>query len=90
MSKASGVKGYPLGFITGAGCNASGSTRTTARVVPTARDTEDPEIQKIRSAGGDVIVSFGGASGSWLARACSSVSGLAAEYQAAVKAYSLK
>jgi chitinase len=78
MWSASGVKSWTLGFVTGAGCK--GSWRQSA------------EIAKIRSGGADVIVSFGGAAaaGIELAQACTSVSTLAAEYQAVVKAYSLK
>jgi Glycosyl hydrolases family 18 len=85
MSKASGVKGYTLGFVTGAGCKASWFNAYDPRA-----KWQLAEINKIRSAGGNVVVSFGGASGIELAQACSSVSSLAAEYQAVVKAYSLK
>jgi hypothetical protein len=85
MSKASGVKSYTLGFVTSAGCKASWFNAYDPRA-----KWQSAEIQKIRSAGGDVVVSFGGASGIELAQACSSVSALAAEYQAVVKAYGLK
>jgi len=70
---------------TGAGCKASWFNAYDPR-----GKWQSAEIQKIRSAGGDVVVSFGGASGIELAQACSSVSSLAAEYQAVVKAYGLK
>jgi len=85
MSKASGVKSYTLGFVTGAGCKASWFNAYDPR-----SKWQLGEMNKIRSAGGDVVVSFGGANGIELAQACSSVSSLAAEYQAVVKAYSLK
>ena len=39
-------------------------------------------VSAIRSRGGDVKISFGGASGIELAQACTSVSALTAEYQA--------
>ncbi len=84
LSKASGVKSYTLGFVTGAGCRASWFNAYDPRA-----GWQLSEIKKIRSAGGDVKVSFGGASGIDLAQACGSVSSLAAEYQAVIKAYSL-
>ncbi|WSE30114.1 chitinase [Amycolatopsis rhabdoformis] len=85
MSAKSGVKGFTLGFVTGAGCKASWFNAYDPRAAWQAS-----EIAKIRSGGGDVKVSFGGASGIELAQACSSVSALAAEYDAVVKAYGLK
>jgi hypothetical protein len=84
LSKASGVKGYTLGFVTSAGCKASWFNSYDPRAA-----WQLAEIKKIRSAGGDVKVSFGGAVGIDLAQACGSVSSLAAEYQAVVKAYAL-
>lgn len=47
------------------------------------------QIDAIRAAGGDVKVSFGGASGIELAQACTSVDALTAEYAAVVDAYGL-
>jgi hypothetical protein len=47
-------------------------------------------INTIRAAGGDVVVSFGGASGPWLEDACSSASALANAYQQVINAYGLK
>ncbi|HEV7979659.1 MAG TPA: chitinase [Amycolatopsis sp.] len=85
MSAAGNVKGFTLGFVTSWGCKAS----WFGAYDPRARWQAD-EIAKIRAAGGDVKVSFGGASGIELAQACSSVSTLAAEYDAVVKAYGLK
>jgi len=85
MSKASGVKSYTLAFITAAGCKASWFNAFDPR-----QKFQLPEIQKIRAAGGDVKISFGGAVGIDLAQACTSVSALAGEYTAVIKAYSLK
>ncbi|WIX84229.1 chitinase [Amycolatopsis carbonis] len=85
MSSKGGAKGFTLGFVTGAGCKASWFNAYDPRSAWQA-----DEIAKIRSGGGDVKVSFGGASGIELAQACSSVSSLAAEYDAVVKAYGLK
>jgi chitinase len=47
------------------------------------------EIQALRDAGGEVIVSFGGAAGGELAQACTTVESLTAAYQSVIDAYSL-
>ena len=85
MSKASGVKSYTLAFITATGCRASWFNAHDPRT-----GWQLAEIKKIRAAGGDVKISFGGATGIELAQACTNVKALAAEYMAVVKAYSLK
>lgn len=85
LSTASGVKSYTLAFITSVGCKASWFNAFDPRT-----GWQLPEIKKIRAAGGDVKISFGGASGIDLAQACGSVGALAAEYQAVVKAYALR
>jgi chitinase len=48
-----------------------------------------PELEKLRAASGDVIVSFGGAAGEELARICTDVESLTAQYQAVIDAYDL-
>ena len=85
MSAAGNVKGFTLGFVTSWGCKASWFGAYDPRA-----NWQGDEIAKIRAAGGDVKVSFGGASGIELAQACSTVPTLAAEYDAVVKAYGLK
>ena len=45
-------------------------------------------IQQIRSSGGDVVISFGGASGSDISSACSSSSQVQAMYQSVINRYS--
>jgi hypothetical protein len=84
MAAAGRVKGFTLGFVTSWGCKASWFGAYDPRTAWQA-----DEIARIRSAGGDVKVSFGGASGIELAQACTSVNTLAAEYDAVVKAYHL-
>jgi chitinase len=84
MSQASGIKSFTLGFVTSAGCKASWFNAYDPRQA-WAKD----QIDAIRAAGGDVKVSFGGASGIELAQACSSVDALTAEYAAVVDAYHL-
>ena len=85
MSAASGVKGFTLAFVNSYGCKASWFGAYDPRTA-----WQQEEIAKIRSAGGDVKISFGGASGIELAQACSTSAQVAAEYDAVVKAYGLK
>jgi chitinase len=85
LSKASGTKSYTMAFITSVGCKASWFNAFDPRA-----KWQLSEVQKIRAAGGDVKISFGGASGIDLAQACGSVGALAAEYLAVIKAYSLR
>jgi hypothetical protein len=84
MASAGGVHGFTLGFVTSWGCQASWFGAYDPRTA-----WQSDEIARIRDAGGDVKVSFGGASGIELAQACTTVSTLAAEYDAVVKAYDL-
>jgi hypothetical protein len=85
MSAAGKDKSFTLGFVTSAGCKASWFNAYDPRA-----GWQSAEIAKIRGAGGDVKVSFGGQSGAELAQACTSVSALVTEYNAVVKAYGLK
>jgi len=85
MASASGLKNYTMAFITASGCKAMWFNAYDPRD-GWAKD----QIDAIRAAGGDVKVSFGGASGIELAQACASVDALYAEYDAVVSAYGLK
>jgi hypothetical protein len=85
LASGGGVKSFSLAFVTSAGCKAS----WFAAFDPRQKQFAD-QIAAIRLAGGDVKVSFGGATGVELAQACTSVSALQAEYQAVVDAYGLK
>ena len=79
------VKSFSLAFVTSVGCKASWFNAFDPRNRPFA-----DQIAAIRAAGGDVKVSFGGATGIELAQACTDVRALQAEYQAVVSAYGLK
>jgi hypothetical protein len=85
MATSGGVKSYSLAFITGAGCKAS----WFGAFDPRAKQFGD-QISALRAAGGDVKVSFGGATGIELAQACTDVAALQTEYQAVVSAYNLR
>src|SRR5271154_1850875 len=55
ISQASGIKVFTLAFIVGSGCENS-----WFGVIPVSGDTTyKPLIDALRSAGGDVIISFG-------------------------------
>ncbi|MFJ9776272.1 carbohydrate binding domain-containing protein [Kitasatospora sp. NPDC101157] len=85
MARSGGVKGYSMGFVTGVGCKASWFNAYDPRT-GWAKD----QIDALRAAGGDVKLSFGGAAGTELAAACTSVDSLFTEYDAVVKAYGLR
>ncbi|MFI6334738.1 cellulose binding domain-containing protein [Streptomyces sp. NPDC050535] len=82
---ATGVKEYNLAFITDGG----GCTPKWGGVTDLASDAVAAQIGALRAKGGDVRVSFGGASGSELATACSSADALATAYGKVVDAYDL-
>ncbi|MEU3955572.1 cellulose binding domain-containing protein [Streptomyces achromogenes] len=82
---ATGVKNYNLAFLTDGG----GCTPKWGGVTDLTGDGVAAQIGALRAKGGDVRVSFGGASGSELATTCSSADALAAAYGKAVDAFQL-
>ncbi|WP_405017634.1 cellulose binding domain-containing protein [Kitasatospora sp. NBC_00070] len=82
-AKATGVKHYTLAFVVSGG----GCTPKWGGVSDLATDAVAAQIGALRALGGDVRISFGGANGSELATACSSVAELTAAYQKTVDAY---
>ncbi|WP_433371868.1 cellulose binding domain-containing protein [Actinoplanes sp. CA-142083] len=85
LGSSGNLKSFSLAFVTSAGCKASWFNAFDPRQKQFA-----DQIAAVRAAGGDVKVSFGGATGIELAQACTSVTALQAEYQAVVSAYNLK
>jgi chitinase len=81
---AGGIKSFSLAFVNSAGCKASWFN---AHTIDEGFGLD--QINKIRAAGGDVKVSFGGATGIELAQACTDVNQLAAQYSSVVKEYKL-
>jgi hypothetical protein len=71
--------------VNSAGCRASWFNAYDPRTA-----WSKDQIDAIRARGGDVKISFGGASGIELAQACTTPAAVAAEYQAVVDAYALK
>ncbi|MFD7817954.1 cellulose binding domain-containing protein [Streptomyces sp. NPDC059785] len=84
-AQATGVKNYNLAFVTDGG----GCTPKWGGVSDLGSDAVAAQIGDLRALGGDVRVSFGGASGSELATTCSSADALAAAYEKVVAAYDL-
>ncbi len=75
--QATGLKYFTLAFvIDGGGCSATFNGNTSI-----ADAGWQGAINSLRSSGGDVIASFGGASGTELGQACGSVSALQAQYK---------
>jgi hypothetical protein len=86
MMSESGVRGFSLGFIvSGQPCRAAwGGYYGIGDPVMNRR------ISRLQEAGGNPIVSFGGAAGRELANTCGSVAGLAAQYQAVIDRYGIR
>ncbi|MCA6092176.1 cellulose binding domain-containing protein [Streptomyces sp. SCA3-4] len=84
-ARKTGVKHFNLAFITSGG----GCTPKWGGVTDLGNDAVAAQIGRLREAGGDVRVSFGGAAGSELGLACSSADELAAAYGKVVDTYKL-
>ncbi|WP_432588204.1 chitinase [Streptomyces sp. HD1123-B1] len=84
-AKKTGVKEFSLAFITSGG----GCTPTWGGATDLGGDGVARQIGALRKAGGDVRVSFGGASGSELGVACTSAEQLTAAYAKAVDTFKL-
>ncbi|MFD0273781.1 cellulose binding domain-containing protein [Kitasatospora sp. NPDC127111] len=84
-AKATGVKNFNLAFVVSGG----GCTPKWGSVSELSADAVAAQIGALRAVGGDVRVSFGGANGSELALACSSVADLTGVYQRTVDAFGL-
>jgi hypothetical protein len=86
LATATGHKFYTLAFmISGGACAATwnGDTALSSNKFVT-------DLANLRAMGGDVIISFGGASGVELGDACATVDALQAAYQAVLTKYALK
>jgi len=88
MRSASGVKFFTLAFIVSdGGCAPAWQGETLAPIAN--EDSFSSSIKRIRAAGGDVIISFGGYAGQELAQACGDVPSLQAAYQAVINKYNV-
>jgi Predicted solute binding protein len=87
VTQTTGQKYYTLAFIAGNGCNADWAGTIPLNQTSIYLPNLDSDISYIRSQGGDVIISFGGAAGQELAQTCSTASALQAQYQAVITKY---
>lgn len=86
VMSSTGIKWYTMAFmLDGGGCNPMWDS---AR--PLTGGNDQTVINQIRSAGGDIVPSFGGWQGSKLGANCSSASALAGALQRVIDAYGLK
>ena len=86
MKSESGVGLFTFGFIvSGQRCRASWGGHFGLD-----DSTMSRRIAKLRQAGGDGIVSFGGAAGQELADTCTTVDSLRAQYQAVIDRYGIR
>jgi len=87
IQAASGIKTFTLAFVvSGAGCiPAWGGTLVVATDTTIAAG-----IAKLRDAGGDVIIAFGGYDGTDLGQSCPDVPSLQAAYQSVIEKYKVR
>ena len=84
-SAATGVREFTLAFVVA----GSGCTPAWGGVSALDADQVAAQIPKLRAAGGDVRVSFGGAAGRELALVCPDATSLASAYRQVVQRYGL-
>src|ERR1044072_7094878 len=92
IQSQSGIKVFTLRFVVGnGGCTPrwGGVGATVANDTLPNGTTILSLVQGVRAAGGGVIISFGGASGTELAQGCTTVSSLQAAYQVVLNKYSV-
>ena len=86
VMNATGVKWFTMAFIlSSGGCNPAWDGSR-----PLSGSADANAISQIRSAGGDIVPSFGGWSGNKLGPNCSTPDALAGAYQKVINAYGLK
>ncbi|MER5585722.1 carbohydrate binding domain-containing protein [Streptomyces asoensis] len=86
VMSSTGVKWFTMAFmLDGGGCNPMWDSNR-----PLTGGVDQSVINQVRSAGGDIVPSFGGWQGSKLGANCSSASALAGAIQKVIDAYSLK
>ncbi len=85
LMKQSGIKRFTLAFVQSQGCTPSWYGAGAA-----VEENFKKQIKQLRSAGGDVILAFGGYEGTDLAQACTDVPSLQAAYQAVINKYKVR
>jgi chitinase len=85
LANTTGHKFWTLAFIISNGsCTATWNGDT-----PLSSNLYVNDINSLRAQGGDVIISFGGAAGTELGQACTTVAALQAAYQSVITKYNL-
>jgi len=85
LANTTGHKFWTLAFIISNGsCTAAWNGDT-----PLSSNLYLNDINSLRAQGGDVIISFGGAAGTELGQACTTVAALQAAYQSVITKYNL-
>lgn len=86
VTAATGVRNFTMAFMLNKGkCNPLWDGRR-----PLLGGVDAANIDAVRANGGDIVVSFGGWSGSKLGVACKTPASLAAAYQKVIDAYGLR
>jgi hypothetical protein len=86
VMNATGIRWFTMAFIlSGGGCTPSWDSQR-----PLLGGVDAQTIASIRSAGGDIVPSFGGWSGNKLGPNCSTPQALAGAYQQVINAYNLR
>jgi len=85
VANATGQKFFTMAFILNSGSCTAAWNGTT----PMNQNYYLADINNLRALGGDVAFSFGGASGTELGDACTTVSSLQAAYQSVITTYNL-
>jgi chitinase len=89
VMSASGIKAFTLAFVVANG-GCTPAWEADAGLDNVSSDTQiAPIINAVRSAGGDVVVSFGGYGGTKLGQDCSSAQATAAAEQTVINKYGL-
>jgi hypothetical protein len=85
LANTTGHKFWTLAFVISNGsCTATWNGDT-----PLSSNLYLSDINSLRAQGGDVIISFGGAAGTELGQACTTVAALQAAYQSVITKYNL-
>ena len=89
VTQSTGQKFYTLAFVDNGGgsCNAEWAGTIPFDQTSTFLPHFDSDLSFVRSQGGDVAISFGGAAGQELALTCSDASSLQAQYQRVIDTY---
>ncbi|NEB79951.1 chitinase [Streptomyces sp. SID14478] len=86
VQQATGVRWFTLAFVLDAG----GCSPQWDGSRPLTGGADQETVEAVRAGGGDVVPSFGGASGNKLEQSCADADALAGAYQKVIDAYGLK